>query len=75
MQRTSVRLTIVAAICVGRLPGSDANRVAFGLISSVSSGMVIVGEQLALKSCRTFGKGLNLEKGLEATGFRTTTFS
>jgi hypothetical protein len=37
--------------------------------------MVIVGEQVALKSCRTFGKGLNLEKGLEATGFRTTTFS
>lgn len=70
-----MRLTVVAAICVGRSPGSDANRVAFGLISSVSCGKVIVGEQVALKSCRNFGKGQKLEKGLEATGFRTATFS
>lgn len=70
-----VRLTMVAVISFLSSLGSDGNRVAFGLIRSISSKAVMAGELVAVKSCRSFGKDLKLEEGLDATGFRATIFS
>lgn len=49
--------------------------MAFGLTGTVSSKTVMGGEPVAVKSCRSFGKDLKLEKGLDATGFRAAIFS
>jgi hypothetical protein len=55
--------------------GSNGNRVAFGLIRTISSKALIAGGPVAVKSCRSFGKDLKLEEGLDATGFRAEIFS
>ena len=66
---------MVAAISVDRSLSGGVSRVAFGrLIIIASSGEILRGEPVAVKSFRSFEKDLELEKGLEATGFTAAIF-
>ena len=67
---------MVTAILVDRSLGGGVKRVTFGRLTvAVSSGQVIFVEPVVVQSFKSFEKELELEKGLEGTGFTTVIFS